>query len=300
MSKHIFWISSYPKSGNTLVRTIITSLFFTDDGIFDFKLLKKIPIIEDTFNLEFVKNIKIDDYNNLHKEEIISKYWLKMQTKENLRLNGDFMFVKTHHALVKVLNNSFTTRENTLGIIYVVRDPRDVVLSMSNHFNFSIEKSIDRLSKQNFGIFWNDIKNLYKNKILPSTLVSSWDNHFLSWNKYVFDCPRLIIKFEDIVYKKKETIKKLVYFFVKNYNLKFSNLEKKIENIIKYSDFNYLKKLEDKIGFDEAVNNSNFFNKGTKNQWLDKLSDAQIYLIEKNYYNLLKQLNYRIKLYNKT
>ena len=229
MSKHIFWISSYPKSGNTLVRTIITSLFFTDDGIFDFKLLKKIPIIEDTFNLEFVKNIKIDDYNNLHKEEIISKYWLKMQTKENLRLNGDFMFIKTHHALVKVLNNSFTTRENTLGIIYVVRDPRDVVLSMSNHFNFSIEKSIDRLSKQNFGIFWNDIKNLYKNKILPSTLISSWDNHFLSWNKYVFDCPRLIIKFEDIVYKKKETIKKLVYFFVKNYDLKFSNLEKKLK-----------------------------------------------------------------------
>ena len=36
MSKHIFWIASYPKSGNTLVRALITSLFFTDDGVFDF------------------------------------------------------------------------------------------------------------------------------------------------------------------------------------------------------------------------------------------------------------------------
>ena len=30
--------------------------------------------------------------------------------------------------------------------------------------------------------------------------------------------------------------------------------------------------------------NNNFFNKGTKEQWLEKLSNEQIYRIEKNYY----------------
>ena len=68
-----------------------------------------------------------------------------MQTKENLNLKEDFKFIKTHHALLKILNNSFTTKENTRGVIYVVRDPRDVVLSMSNHYNITIEKSIDNL-----------------------------------------------------------------------------------------------------------------------------------------------------------
>ena len=67
--------------------------------------------------------------------------------------------------------------------------------------------------------------------------------------------------------------------------------------MITYSDFNLLKKTEQKDGFDESVNN-NFFNKGTKGQWLDKLSDEQIYRIEKKYYNLLKKLNYETKLYN--
>ena len=66
-----------------------------------------------------------------------------------------------------------------------------------------------------------------------------------------------------------------------------------------YSDFSHLKKTEQKDGFDEAVN-SNFFNKGTKDQWLDKLSNEQIYRIEKTYYDLLKQLNYKIKLHNNT
>ena len=299
MSKHIFWIASYPKSGNTLVRALITSLFFTDDGVFDFKLLKNIPVIESTYNLNFVKKINTQDYDSLHKLEILSKYWQRMQTKENLKFEGDFMFVKTHHALVKILNNSFTTKENTLGIIYVVRDPRDVVLSMCNHFNLTIEKSMDRLFKEDFGIRWNDKAKLYEIKQPPMTLISSWERHFMSWNRYVFDCPRLIIKFEDLVYKKRETINKIIDFFT-NFNFKFSNLDRKIENMITSSDFNHLKKTEDKNGFEEAPSKNVFFNKGTKDQWMEKLSNEQILRIEKTYYHLLKELDYKIKLYKNT
>ena len=47
MTKHIFWIASYPKSGNTLVRSILCSLFFSDNGIFRFNLLKKIVLFEE-------------------------------------------------------------------------------------------------------------------------------------------------------------------------------------------------------------------------------------------------------------
>ena len=38
----IIWIASYPKSGNTWVRSIISSLIYSNDGNFDFNLLKKI------------------------------------------------------------------------------------------------------------------------------------------------------------------------------------------------------------------------------------------------------------------
>ena len=38
----IIWLASYPKSGNTWVRSIIASLLYTQDGIFNFKLLHKI------------------------------------------------------------------------------------------------------------------------------------------------------------------------------------------------------------------------------------------------------------------
>ena len=39
----IIWIASYPKSGNTWVRSLIASYLFSESGNFDFSLLEKIP-----------------------------------------------------------------------------------------------------------------------------------------------------------------------------------------------------------------------------------------------------------------
>ena len=38
----IIWCASYPKSGNTWVRAIVSSLLYTEDGIFDFNLLNEV------------------------------------------------------------------------------------------------------------------------------------------------------------------------------------------------------------------------------------------------------------------
>ena len=38
----IIWLASYPKSGNTLLRSMLSAYLFSNDGIFNFKLLTKI------------------------------------------------------------------------------------------------------------------------------------------------------------------------------------------------------------------------------------------------------------------
>jgi len=62
MSKKIFWIASWPRSGNTWMRAIISSIFFTKSGKFDFSLLKKIQYFDVPEAYEFVKKININDY----------------------------------------------------------------------------------------------------------------------------------------------------------------------------------------------------------------------------------------------
>ena len=39
----IIWIASYPKSGNTWIRAMLSSFMYSKDGKFSFELLKKIP-----------------------------------------------------------------------------------------------------------------------------------------------------------------------------------------------------------------------------------------------------------------
>ena len=62
--------------------------------------------------------------------------------------------------------------------------------------------------------------------------------------------------------------------------------------IVENTNFNNLKKLEDKNGFDEATIHSNFFRSGTSNQWKDVLTNTQINLIEKNLKSMMRYFNY--------
>ena len=145
MNNHIFWISSYPKSGNTLVRAILTGLFFSQDGKVTFEDMRKIGLFETTRRLNFIKDINKEDFYNLGDLKILSKYWQKIQTNQELIINEGFGFLKTHSSLVSIKNNLFTSEKITKGYIYIIRDPRDVCISWAKHSNYSIDKSINFL-----------------------------------------------------------------------------------------------------------------------------------------------------------
>ena len=81
MFNQIFWISSYPKSGNTLVRSILVSLFFTEDGKFELEELKNISQFEITSLVEKNKHLFDDNYLKLGETALFYKYLEKLQSK---------------------------------------------------------------------------------------------------------------------------------------------------------------------------------------------------------------------------
>ena len=72
-------------------------------------------------------SLNVDDFNKLHKLPVISKYWLEAQRR--VKVSGDFAFFKTHSGNVTLNNFKYTNTNNVLGLIYLVRDPRDIVVS---------------------------------------------------------------------------------------------------------------------------------------------------------------------------
>ena len=130
----IIWIASYPKSGSTWVRSLLGAYLYSVDGVFNFSLLKKILKFPSKQHLEhFIK-----DFSDIKK---VSDYWIVAQEKINLNNQNKSILLKTHSALCTLENNPFTNKRNTQAVIYIVRDPRNVITSISNHFSFNIEES---------------------------------------------------------------------------------------------------------------------------------------------------------------
>ena len=100
-----------------------------------------------------------------------------------------------------------------------------------------------------------------------------------------------------MIKEKHKTVHNLIKFFENKYNFQFQNLDSKITNIVKSTNFELLKKNETKFGFSESQNKQ-FFRKGTSNQWQDILNKDQIFRIEQHFNSLMKKFGYKTIYYN--
>ena len=276
----IIWIASYPKSGNTWLRSIITSLLYTTDGIFDFKLIKKIKQFPTRNQFqEFTRN-----FNDINE---ISKFWLLAQDKINL--TEEIKFFKTHNLNCAVNKNSFTNKSHTLGTIYVVRDPRNLINSIKNHYN----KGNDEEAK-NFLISKKILSRVPKdNEADIATLLGSWSDHYNFWTKR--NSNLLLIKYEDLILDTKKELERIIIYLKKFMTVEIN--PEKIKNILNTTSFDHLKDLENKGLFNENVydskkNKIRFFNKGPSNDWTKVLDKKIQDDIEKIFYKEMKELGY--------
>jgi len=279
----IIWIPSYPKSGNTWVRAFLSSYLYSPDGLFNFDLLKKIGEFPDHNILN-----KFMDEKNFHNLSEVSKHWINVQKIINQRKKATFL--KTHSALCSINDNKFTNKANTLAFIYVVRDPRNVILSLSNHFGVSQEKSLDLITNKKYITYPKYLSSTSKSNLskLPASLVGSWGYHYSSWKS--FDAiNKIFVKFEDLVNNTKETFKKIIIFLNEYIEIEYD--EKRMINSINSTQFHKLKKYEEKHGFDMGQKNK-FFYLGKENNWEKFLNHKVEKIVREIFFKEMNELEY--------
>ena len=291
----IIWLASYPKSGNTWVRTIINQIIFNDvkstTEVFDnLSRIRRYPSKTDIVGLPQLPNHNV--FTKEQKKEVIDftiKNWSVSQDKINK--NNKTNILKTHNILCKLnldgKNYSFADLNNTIGVIHIVRDPRNIVTSVKNHFSISTEEDSVEMLCDNYN--WTG----FANNEIPQ-LLSSWSNHYNSWKK--FPNNYLLIKYEDLVSDTSKEIMRIAKYLSNYFEYEIS--EKIVDEIKKNTSFENFKELETKGKFIENSINEitgekkTFFNLGPENNWKKILKQESIDKIEKEFNKEMKELGY--------
>ena len=289
----IIWLASYPKSGNTWLRTIISQLLYKnlndEEVLEESRKIRLYPSKIDFLDLD--EDFKLPVFPDKKKKLILDKTVINWEASQSkLNLDKKLRILKTHNMLckLKIKNDfyTFTNLENTLGVIHIVRDPRNIFTSLVNHFSFeSDEKALEFIfnDNQTVGIEENTIPQL----------LSSWNNHYNSWKR--FPKNNILIKYENLILDPKKEILKLTQYLKQFFELSYSDIE--LDQILHNSSFENLKNLEEMGLFKEnALNKDNvtkkFFYLGKKNDWKKLLDKKVSEALEKNFKKEMLELGY--------
>ena len=284
----IIWLASYPKSGNTFLRSLLSAYFFTTDGNFQFNSLDKISQFP---SINLFKKFGIDTSND---EEMVKNY-LHIQQKINSPNNKTIKFLKTHTSFYDINGYKFIDLNNTLGVIYIVRDPRSIAKSYANHNEMSLEQATNDLLEFNTLTGQTNHGKKIKDQIV--THVGSWSSNYNTWKEFKKINRYLLIKYEDLVSETEKTFIDILNFIFRLGKVKTQIDKYKLTNTLQSTTFEVMQKLEKENGFSEAIKDSEgknitFFKYGHEKNNPNALPQVLKSKIEEELKNELLELNY--------
>lgn len=264
------WFASYPKSGNTWLRFLLGA--YRRGGKLDINDVRGFSSDGNATTIRAVSPIPLRDLG------VNGQLLLRPAAVLNLlaHMTGH-KWVKTHFVNVQPPGMpSCIPKEFTKKAVYVVRDPRSVVLSMAKYFGYPIDKAVEAMNNKDFRLGNDDL--------FACQLVSSWSNHVASWvSEKNFDVH--IVRYEDMLEDAGKELTEVLEFLDEDVDPAI------VELAVEATELSRLQKKEQEHGYLENSGPSNFFNEGGI-RWQNELGPRWIKQIEEDHGEIMRHMGY--------
>lgn len=257
----IYWLASYPKSGNTWFRTFLQN--YIEDGAAPVDI-NELATGQIANNRDWLDEVLGFDTAELSQDEIER---LRPEVYRWSRQGDEIGRHKIHDAYSLTADGEpLVSREGTRGALYIIRNPLDVAPSYANHMRMTIDKAIEQMGyRHNMQFYRTD--QLYTQVRL---ILGSWSDHVLSW----VEAPglnRLVIRYEDMQQDPERTFGAAARF------LELPEDAERLRKAIRFSAFDVVKAQEQQGVFKERPPGvESFFREGRSGGWRESLTAAQV------------------------
>lgn len=256
--QRIIWLASYPKSGNTWMRSLLAHYLMPPGKAPDINNLRAFTTgdtRQDIFNAAVGGPYKANTVEE----------WVRVRQKVVQMIAAskpNHHFVKTHCQPIKFFDMELIPASVTSAAIYIMRNPFDLAPSFARHQSTDIDTAIDRMMNP---------ETLMGTETGIYDALGSWNDHVSTWTNAP-GLPLHVVRYEDLLEKPARTMRALLKDF-----LKVPLDQPKLAHAIKATSFDAMKKQEEEHGFFEKPKGmQSFFAKGQAGVWREDLTPAQI------------------------
>lgn len=273
----LIWLASYPKSGNTWLRSFLAAYLHPEQA-FDINALDA-PIASARVLLDDCLGVELSD---LPPEQVQNLLPLAYQAWA-AEAHPFRRLVKTHDAFRLTPDGVLVFPPAvTQGVVHIVRDPRDVVVSLAHHNGCDLEVAITQLNNPH--VWLARSKSRATGQIPQHT--QDWSGHARSWLDAPF--PRLLLRYEAMKAEPEVQFAAVVRFC----ELPFDAT--RLQQALAATAFTKLQAQEATQGFRErpARASAAFFRSGQSGGWRTALNAAQAERIVVAHAEMMQRLGY--------
>lgn len=282
----IYWLASYPKSGNTWLRIFLANLQSDSEAPVSINALREEfcgdgraqgSIASDR---RWLDDLLGCDTADLYGDEVhrlrpaVYRWATRADAVEICKIHDAYTLTPDGEPLV--------SREATLGAVYLVRNPLDVAPSFAHHLGRDIDHAIARMGDP------DDTLAPSGNKLLSQVAqrLLGWSGHVRSWVEAP-DLRLIVLRYEDMLGQPTETFTAAARF------LGLPADPSRITRAIHFSRFDEVVRQETEYGFDERTrHDARFFRQGRSGAWRDQLTSAQVERIIADHAPMMRRFGY--------